>query len=275
MNSSKSVVLFLSVDVVGSTNFKTAYEAANGSTGWIAAFEAFFAEFPLVFLGNLALASKEQDELAEARVWKVLGDEVVFAVYPNGPGDALAVVLAFYRTVIQFDARFFERWPLRVRGCAWGARLDTRNRHIVIPEMQPQMDGQPFDDYLGPDVDIGFRLSGCAGRGQVVISSNLAESLARLGALDGLRFHHVGRRVLKGVYGGRPYPVILISTMEDPPDFWEWEPTEDAGLLQLRTKEPTPPEFLVDHLARIRAHLRRMHQVDAGPPLFDNPVPAP
>ena len=35
-----------------------------------------------------------------------------------------------------------------------------------------------YVDYLGPDVDTGFRVASCGGRGQVILSSNLVQLLA-------------------------------------------------------------------------------------------------
>ena len=60
-----------------------------------------------------------------------------------------------------YDSKIFERWPLRVRGCLWAAQISSRNRQIEIPEMMGSDSSQTYVDYLGPDVDTGFRLAGC------------------------------------------------------------------------------------------------------------------
>lgn len=270
VSQSKSKVLFLAVEIVNSSAFKVARNNPNGVAQWITAFEAFFVEAPIVFLGQLALASEESDDLVDTWVWKVMGDKLVFAAYPSGVEEALLVILAFYRTVMQLDARFLARWALRVRGCCWGASLGTYNRRVLIPDMQPRVSGQTFDDFLGQDVDIGFRLAKCVGAGQVIASANLVESLIKLSHYQGLRFHLIGRQVLPGIYGGRPYPLILISIADALPELWEWEPTPDHGLACLRDLQPTAPDFLAQQLTHIREHLYRMHGIDIGAALFSD-----
>ena len=43
-------LLFMSVDVVGSTAYKEQIEKTEGGPVWLGAFERFFREFPLVLM---------------------------------------------------------------------------------------------------------------------------------------------------------------------------------------------------------------------------------
>ena len=72
------LAMFLSCDVVGSTAFKTQARDRDGLANWVHAFETLFRELPLIFIGQLAAAFFEEDELPESGVWKVMGDEVIF-----------------------------------------------------------------------------------------------------------------------------------------------------------------------------------------------------
>ena len=113
-------------------------------------------------------------------------------------------------------------------------------------------------DYLGPDVDTGFRVASCGGGGQVILSSNLVQLLSRLDDREGTQFHYIGTRVLKGVYNGRPYPLFLMSMPDLMPETWEWEAEENKGLQVLRENEPMPPDEILDLLGRIQNYLNRM-----------------
>jgi hypothetical protein len=117
---------------------------------------------------------------------------------------------------------------------------------------------QVYVDFLGPDVDTGFRLAACGGRGQTIISSNLVHLLADLEDSGGIQFHYIGRKVLKGVYNGRPYPLFLVSMADLMPETWQWEAEEDQGLLELRKNEPMPFTDILKLLDQIQTYLNRM-----------------
>jgi hypothetical protein len=252
------VALFMSLDIAGSTAFKAQTLGADDSPEWLEAFEAFFREVPLIMMGQIAAAFAMEDDVPETGVWKVIGDEIVLIAYPNSPREAELLLLAFYKTVINYDKKIFERWPLRIKGCCWAAQLSSRNRAIEIPEMFGGDAEQAYVDYLGPDVDTGFRLASCGGRGQVMVSSNLVHLVSEMNSGSGTQFHFVGRKVLKGVYGGRPYPLFLMTMPDLMPVTWEWEAEESPGLEELHRGKPMPPEKICEMLDKIQDYLNRM-----------------
>ena len=235
----RRLVMFLSADVVGSTAFKANTVGADGQALWLEAFETLFRELPLIFIGKLAEYFFDEDDLPQSGVWKVMGDEVVFAVLPESLSHARRVAAAFCDAVVRYDERISERWPLRIRGCCWGAEIGARNRAIEIPEMFGGSD-RPYVDFLGPDVDIGFRLSGHSRPGELILSPNLAEAFATQDDQLGLRYHFVGEAPLKGVCGGQPFPLVLTSV-------------EGVGNPTLAV---TAAAELAERLARAREHLR-------------------
>ncbi len=253
-----SVAMFMSVDLLGSTAFKSQAQGDGESPDWLEAFEVFYREVPLVMMGQIAGAFAMEDEVPHSGVWKVIGDEIIFMAHPRTPREAQLLTMAFYRTVINYDRKIFKRWPLRIKGCCWAAQIAVRNREIEIREMLGTDDKQVYVDYLGPDVDTGFRLSARAGRGQVVISSNLVQLLAGMEESEGIQFHYIGSRVLKGVYNGRPYPLFLMTMPDCMPETWEWEAEEDEGLVALRRNTPMDSEEILDLLGRIQSYLNQM-----------------
>jgi len=248
----------MSVDLAGSTAFKAQAQFDGGSPEWLEAFEAFFREVPLIMMGQIAAAFAMEEEVPNSGVWKVIGDEIVFLAHPRTPREAQLLTVAFYRTVVNYDRKIFERWPLRVKGCCWAAQVSGRNREIEIPEMISANENQAYVDYLGPDVDTGFRLASCGGRGQVIVSSNLVHLLAGIEETEGIRFHYVGRKALKGVYAGRPYPLFLMTMAALMPETWEWEPEQNQGLEELSKNQPMHPDEILKFLDRIQNYLNKM-----------------
>lgn len=248
----------MSADLAGSTAFKSRAQGDAESPEWLEAFEVFFREVPLVMMGQIAAAFAMEDEAPKVGVWKVIGDEIIFMAHPRTAREAQLLTIAFYRLIVNYDRKIFERWPLRIKGCCWAAQLSHRNREIEIPEMLGGDADQAYVDFLGPDVDAGFRLASCGGRGQVIVSSNLVQLLAAMEEDEGVRFHYIGQKVLKGVYSGRPYPLFLMTMLDQMPETWEWEPEIDKGLQELRKNNPMDSGDILELLERIRKYLNRM-----------------
>jgi hypothetical protein len=264
------VAMFMSVDLAGSTTYKAESQGDGDSPSWMQAFEAFFREAPLIMMGQIAAAFFEEQEVPDCSVWKVIGDEIVFLCNPESPRQVQLLTIAFYNTIISLDHKLFERWPLRLRGCCWAAQISNRNRQIEIPEMMGSDSTQVYLDYLGPDVDTGFRLASCVGRGQLIVSSNLVQLLAGMDESREIQFHYVGSKVLKGVYKGRPYPLFLMSKSDNMPRLWEWEAEEDQGLAELRNNKPMPYPEILELVGQIQNYLNRMCHAVIEPLHFDD-----
>ena len=244
---SSDVVMFMSADVVGSTSFKV--QAQRERSDWLEAFATLFRELPLVFMGQVASAFIEHDEVPETGVWKVMGDEVILLALPASIDVAAGLTAAFCNTVRQCDARISQRWPLNLRGTCWAAEIGQRNRRIEIPEMFGGRDGSPYVDFLGPDVDTGFRLSAHSGHGEVIVSPNLLEPLATVSGQP-LRFHPAGEAKLKGVLQGEPMPLWIVSA---------------DGASQRPQREPTE---VAGSLAAFRQRLADEQGIECAPPVF-------
>ena len=251
------VALFMSLDLAGSTAFKAQAAGDYESPEWLEVFEAFFREVPLIMMGQVGTALEDEDDIPHIGVWKVIGDEIVFIAYPRTEREAELLLMAFYRTVVLYDKKMFERWPLRIKGCCWAAQISRRNRAIEIHEVVGGDSEGVYLDYLGPDVDTGFRLAACVGRGQAIVSTNLVHLVSESDRGTGIRFHYVGRKLLKGVYKGRPYPLFLMSMPDLMPATWEWEAEEDPGLVELRRDQPMSPKEICSMLDKVELYLNR------------------
>jgi hypothetical protein len=73
-----------------------------------------------------------------------------------------------------------------------------------------------------------------------------------------MQFHYVDRKVLKGIFVGRPYPLILVTLPDCMPELWQWEEDESQQLRALRDEPPIDAAALVELASGIRTYLNRM-----------------
>jgi hypothetical protein len=164
-------VMFLSVDMVRSKQLKTAYIRRQES--WLPLFRDLFETFPLILVGKVGLRFVDEEQIPQYRVWKTLGDEIVFSTL-EGDDKARALLLgAFHDAVTEFDSRNQTMGGYGVKGCAWNVVLGGMNETIAIPEMA-SADGAGYEDVIGPDVDFGFVLAKHGRDGHTIIDADLA-----------------------------------------------------------------------------------------------------
>jgi hypothetical protein len=247
---STPIVLFMSADIAGATAYKVQHQADEGDEGWLDAFETFFRLTPLRFVGRVAQSFMAESDIPDSSVWRVLGDEVIFISRPRSPREIEQVVVAFLRTIHDCNEVVMKPYGLSVRGCCWLAQMSGRNRAIHIPEMHAS-----YLDYLGPDVDTGFRIASFADPGEVSLSYNLRTVLESRSADLALRFRSPGTEVLKGVVMHEPYPIVVSRACD----------------ALAECPEPTDHEAIAlsDLIARIRSDHPNPDVLDSGAIKFD------
>ncbi|PZQ21222.1 MAG: hypothetical protein DI569_12720 [Sphingopyxis macrogoltabida] len=255
--------LFLSVDMVGSTQFKARF-TGQGSQGWLEIFRAFFSNFPLMLAGQVGFEFIDDDRTPSIDIWKAMGDEVIFTAEPQDADEAVSILRALIRAMTLYEGKYFDRLPLRLKGTAWLVEFGEQNIELDIAELAAG-DGARHIDYIGPDVDLGFRLSKYARPSSLVISLDLLEQLLGADNAGGLAFHLVGRDELKGVMFGRPYPVIWASDADAGFDFMPWEVEECPLVAAAVDAAPTAPDLLRRTIADMRLYLRKMHGIERAP----------
>ena len=194
--------LFMSVDIAGSTDYKAKF-AASPDVGWLRVFESFFQIFPIVLIGQIAVEFFDEAELPSLRVWKVLGDEMIFTSEPQSGRDTALLLRALFSAMARYETQHFGDFPLHLKATAWSARFPAPNIEIEIPEMSH---GVTYVDYLGPDIDLGFRIARAAQPSAITVSHDLLEMLLEANAP--FDYFHGGDPVMAGVNQGRPYPIV-------------------------------------------------------------------
>jgi hypothetical protein len=213
--------LFLSIDVVGSTAFKHRKVESEGSKPWLKFIHGFYTAFPEMCQNRVLEVEKEADpkpHLARPYLWKALGDELIFSVLVNHPSHVRHYLKAFRKSLIDAIQHWTEGengLPISFKGTAWLAGFPVFNSAVPL-DCGPThaVDSEQFD-YVGPLLDIGFRLSKFATPRRFVVSVDTAWVIAALEDAGGMTIHYHGREPLKGVLNDRPYPVFWIDCVDD------------------------------------------------------------
>jgi len=254
--------LFLSVDMVGSTEFKARF-TGQGSEGWLGIFQTFFTSFPLMAAGQIGFEFLDDDRTPAIDVWKVMGDEVVFVTTPTSAEEVTSILIALLRTMQLYEERHFQELPLRLKGTAWLAGFDGQNIEIEIPELSSGTGAHL--DFIGPDIDLGFRISKFARPGSMVISLDVLEVVLGAGNADLAAIYLMGKEPLKGVMFGRPYPIVWMLAAGSGFAFLPWEIEQDPMIAAASTAQPTPVADLRRTIDDMRHYLKKMHGRDRAP----------
>ena len=257
--------LFMSADVAGSTSFKAQADLGGmAEPAWLSVFRSFFTNFPIMLMGQTAAEMADEDSLPEIGVWKALGDELILTCPLQSAEEATHLVRALYLAMANFEKQYLGELPLRLKATAWVAQFPAPNIEIEIPELSG--DGQILD-FIGPSIDLGFRISKFSRPSTVALSLDLVELLLSSRKSDQLSFSILGREGLKGVHFGRPYPVIWGRPEEIPYNFMPWE-VEDCPLTRKALTEPPAHRKEIRKLIDdTHLYLAKMHGMPARPVL--------
>jgi len=227
--------LFVSFDIEGSTHFKQS--ADEGSRVWGPFFRSFFEKFPgLVkrveskILTDIGLPQSR----SKLEVWKILGDEIIFQKPIIGGLDAFVGTVASRQALIEGTQLLRESggdrerrekhdgvaYPSQLKATAWTAGFPNKN--ILLKNIGAGI----AEDFIGPSIDLGFRISKLATPARMPISLTLAYMLAE--TLQDIRFRtqihrhacgvelcYLGRESLKGINKDTEnYPVFFLKTIE-------------------------------------------------------------
>jgi len=171
-------------------------------------------------------------------VWKYIGDEVVFWSFVGTDVSLPDLVRRLYASMQTVRDRIHDlhgrdgimtRHVIGVKGTAWIAaaehvgsqelekHFDLKDPHvcrIVEEQVSISLDEPVTDtasvavDFIGPEIDIGFRIAKFAHDGFLILNAPLAALMLRQEVEERIPARIVSLELLKGVWGQRPYPVI-------------------------------------------------------------------
>lgn len=287
-------LLILSCDIVGST----AYKQTSVGT-WQRTFLSFYREFPQ----QLATVAKAVDLDVEFQLWKGIGDELLYTCEVRCPTQVFHAVRTWIAAMDAYERSSLTDYPLGTKGGAFLATFPGPDSECTIPrdpsveadsdkgvvtlnaEALSSMDHTKFHfDYFGPSIDTGFRVLSEATSRNFALSVEVAYAMQycqsqaaaqqeRFGACANLiDLVLLGTRPLKGVWGDREYPILVLDRAhEDPVNVAMRSVTPQTGLGEIGdlclacmqshgwpsaiylpdvdfepfNSQPTPPESLV------------------------------
>jgi hypothetical protein len=227
--------LFLSADIAGSTAYKQKKQLEGELATWPAVFVKFFLGLPGHFRAELDAVRQEVEEkytayapAAEPVMWKAIGDELVFWQEVESELQVGVSVLASKRALIRYREGL-KGEALDVKGAAWTASFPYPNRELAVPRhLGAATDpGEPITtnennlsrpndfilDFIGPNIDVGFRIASRSTPRKMQVSLEVADVLASVEQyLPEYRLFYGGTEELKGVHRGRPYPTFWLDT---------------------------------------------------------------
>ena len=182
--------------------------------------------------------------------WKMAGDELIYCENVDTRDDVHIYLMAFFKTLRFFDKKYLDKGSyIRLKGSAWTAGFPIRNR-IMTPITYPNFPKQCIpktlcslntEDYMGPEIDIGFRIGKFTFPGIIVISLELAyilltskfsnEQTERLRVID------TGWEVLKGVWEEKKYPILWLDLPEIYDDDSEEKPADAEEITYIPYKK--------------------------------------
>lgn len=261
--------LFLSADLVGSTARKQ-----SNMEEWLVELLGFYQQFPVMVHEALDEGcrtyrrSGELDSL-DLTLWKAVGDELVFTTPVSSEHHVRVAVASFVRALSSWSDRVLRKQQatLPLKGGAWiatfpdpdravavlgdpeslipkvfdpGREPEANNRTLLAAIERGELSSSTWNDFVGPSMDTGFRLASLATPRRFMVSLEVAWTYAEAGDGDGSLYFH-GEVPMKGVWGGRGYPVFWLSTSH--------QHRGQTALDRITSTEPVPAS-LVRELAR-------------------------
>jgi len=213
--SRRGLYVFLSYDLVDSTRYKSLER-----TQWPLVTKQFY-EF---------IEDGIRKRISKFRLWKYVGDELLLYKRIRDSAELREILPNAFDVLNKTISKIHSAFPstrtiLSIKATAWCADVDdlppqdlksaeSTLKALPSPNIIVGKDsnsGKHQVDFLGPDIDVGFRISKFAIRKRLVVSADLAYLLYR-DRSDNEKIESklkiVGYESLKGVWDGRRYPII-------------------------------------------------------------------
>lgn len=209
-------VLFISFDIVNSSQYKE-----KNRESWLKTITSIFTE----------LKEEVFNTLPSASLWRVIGDEIIFII-KIADLSLLSEYVEKVFTIIQGINDRIENDKLSsteklstkdkdigLQGAAWLASVSdeakTKNRNIneyddnvfIIYDNPHKGDIRRVYEFLGNDIDTGFRIKKFTRKGRLVIGFELACFLSEETQINE-ELYIITYKRLKGIWNNKLYPII-------------------------------------------------------------------
>lgn len=238
--------LFLSADIVGSTALKHSPPGdTRGSqrTAWSNLIQSFYFEAEQHFLREfrtIAGRSPKGEFVGPSPlVWKTVGDEILFQKEVTNSRQAFRTLTAWMHALeCVRDWLKVKDKRLDIKSACWTAGFPCKNAEVVVDIGRQSINPSTSEyfieageilnriysgedvpgiavDFIGPSIDIGFRLAKYASTRRMIVCVDTAYMLAHHPSKKGgnrtSEIYYDGSETLKGVNGGAGYPIFWID----------------------------------------------------------------
>lgn len=226
--------LFFSVDLKGSTAYK--YLSIANPIPLVSWQELYTSNFYRKFIDELRTEFSKsvldlKDDLRNRyeninplfqpiKFIKAIGDEMLFSADVQSCTDAQYLTSLFIKALwkvrqnIAFQSIGNKKISLDLKSTAWLGKINTID---IAVDAEKLFEVQAPTDFIGPSIDIGFRLAKYSTPGKMMLSIELAWALAKAANKNNqinnfnLEFGYDGRTDLKGVEIESGYPLIWLD----------------------------------------------------------------
>ncbi|HLP44478.1 MAG TPA: hypothetical protein VK469_00935 [Candidatus Kapabacteria bacterium] len=177
-----------------------------------------------------------KEKFSTSLLWKYIGDEVLFYKTLDSRTQLFETIPRTFEVLTSSLKHLSNSFPdifkpLSIKGTIWSAKVVNVNgeefenlnmnqaRNIALAV---SYENYVLKDFIGPDIDTGFRISRHAGKGKLVISADFASLLLEAEAPNGVKKDDLVKNLkivsyedLKGIWKDRYYPIIWY--------FKDWE----------------------------------------------------
>jgi len=225
------LLLFMSIDIVGSTAYKNSTQRDKSDIHpWRPTIQSFFIDFPidLVKTNDVNKPKLNCSDFAPPKIWKFLGDEIVFYVELKHSSHLSYYLENTKKLMNIFCVENFKEQKLKLKGAAWVSGFPVANTMMKF-----SIDKRITTDYFGRSIDAGFRLAKIATAQKFVLSIQTAWMLSQISS--DIDIYYDGRTHLKGILNGDQYPI-----------FWILSDTKAANELDLLHIKPSGKEIIAE-----------------------------
>jgi hypothetical protein len=251
--------LFISFDLVNSTAFKIR------DPQWPPLFNQFFDYCRI----------KTKNYFPNCHDWKMVGDEILFYMPVTTESDlvdAPTKIFSIMNSCIKYlDNQATTKGVLSVKSVVWTAYMkeqrhfnaDISGRNYLIKSV---VGGNFQLDFLGPDIDTGFRIGAFSLGGKLVVGANLAAILNRLANRKNRlaqRVKIISYELLKGVWSGRRYPVAWYHEQWDNPEkMFLYDERFNSELVDSIIREKVAEKDSLSDIAKVFSDLHKEQDLE-------------
>lgn len=201
----EKVFIFISIDIVNSTKYK------REQVDWPKDFTEIFD----IIRQNFRI------RIDALNLWKYVGDEVLFYKQINELQELLAMPSSIFEALTACKEEIDRNIPearnvIYLKGATWIAAVkDYKDYNSELKNVMPILPETAID-FIGVNIDEGFRISKYTSQGKLVLDAKLAYLLYdNKGMVDTKCNYTVSDRIkivsykkMKGIWGERLYPII-------------------------------------------------------------------